>query len=86
MGSQLPSDTAPGTWYLCWFLHRYLDFRLPEAEACAEAEGCQGKLAWCVVAVSAPRRAHSVSLLHLTCDVTPGACRRATPRTRRFGG
>jgi hypothetical protein len=34
-------------WFLCYFLHRYLDFRLPEAEACAELEGCSKSIAWC---------------------------------------
>ncbi len=40
-----------GVWSLCYFMHRYLDFRLPEIESCAEMEGCGGQLAWCVLPV-----------------------------------
>jgi len=67
MGSQPPSGES---WFLCWFLHRYLDFRLPEAEACAEAEGCGGTLAWCAphlpaTVVSPSPWRHSLELQHL---------------------
>ncbi len=34
----LPSGGDP--WYLCYFIHRLLDFRLPDVESVAEAVGC----------------------------------------------
>ncbi|GMH33774.1 hypothetical protein BSKO_01608 [Bryopsis sp. KO-2023] len=32
--------------YLCYFLHRWLDFRIPDVESAAELAGCGSELAW----------------------------------------
>ena len=37
-----------GVELMCYFLHRYLDFRLPEVTSLAEMAGAGGQIAWCV--------------------------------------
>ena len=33
-------------WYLCYFLHRHLDFRREELQALADMAGCGGEIKW----------------------------------------
>jgi tRNA (guanine10-N2)-methyltransferase len=33
-------------WYLCYFLHRHLDFRVAEFQALADLAGCGGEVQW----------------------------------------
>ena len=53
--------SGDGVELLCYFLHRYLDFRLPEVTSLAEMAGAGGQIAWCV----AP---------HGTCHFSLGGC------------
>ena len=42
-------DPSGGRWYLSYFIHRLLDFRLPDVESVAETLGCslqRGDVAW----------------------------------------
>ncbi|XP_024539201.1 tRNA (guanine(10)-N2)-methyltransferase homolog isoform X1 [Selaginella moellendorffii] len=39
-------EHGAGSWYLCYFLHRLLDYRIPEVESLAKLFGCSGKLQW----------------------------------------
>jgi hypothetical protein len=56
-GAPAASD---GVWVMCQFLHRYLEFRLPEVESLAEMEGFGGQLEWCALAaVAAANREHA---------------------------
>jgi hypothetical protein len=41
------AQLANGRTYLCWFLHRLLDLRRSDVEACAQLAGCaDGDIAW----------------------------------------
>lgn len=44
-GIRLGNDST-GNPYLCYFLHRWLDFRLPDVESAAGLAGHSGKIAW----------------------------------------
>ena len=59
-------SSGEGVWLLCYFLHRYLDFRVPEVDSLAELAGAGGQIAWCEPA--ATRRA------------APGGCARCPCR------
>jgi hypothetical protein len=48
--------SSDGVWVMCQFLHRYLEFRLPEVESLAEMEGFGGQLEWCACGCCVARR------------------------------
>ena len=82
-----PSEPG-GPWVLCYFLHRYLDFRVPEVESLAEMAGCGGALEWYATT------AQLLSLLSPSYGLRrfshlrlfAGACQKATRRTRPSAG
>lgn len=42
------SSSGEGVWLLCYFLYKYNDFRIAEAQALAELAGCGDGIRWCV--------------------------------------
>jgi hypothetical protein len=57
------ASSGDGVWLMCYFLHRYLDFRVPEVESLAELAGAGEQIAWCGAPCSAWQ---------------PGGCARST--------
>ena len=89
-----------GVELLCYFLHRYLDFRVPEVSSLAELAGAGGQIAWWVASARRmslqlrrlrplQRQRPALRVTRRAADAAvlrTGARPTAATRTRRSGG